>query len=130
MKTVFLIDDDMDDREIFEEILLSLNMDVRYEEARNGADAVEKLNSGLVKKPDLIFLDLNMPVMDGRQFLTYIKQESSFMDIPVIIYSTSSNEEDRAYALKNKAALFMTKHYSSTQLEKDLRKTITDFLNF
>lgn len=130
MKTVLLIDDDADDREIFQEILFSLNLNIRYEEARNGAHAVEKLNTQSFQKPDLIFLDLNMPVMDGRQFLLHIKQESTYSDIPVIIYSTSSSEEDKAFALKNNAALFMTKHYSMTQLEKDLRKTITAFLGF
>ena len=45
MKTVFLIDDDSDDREIFEETLLSLNIGLKYEEAKNGAEAWEKLNS-------------------------------------------------------------------------------------
>lgn len=128
MKTVFLIDDDADDREIFQDILLSLGFDISYEDAQNGAEAFQKLNSPSFKKPDLIFLDLNMPVMDGRQFLMHIKQQSNFNDIPVIIYSTSSNQEDQAFALQNKAALFMTKHYSITQIEKDLRKTIKDFL--
>jgi CheY-like chemotaxis protein len=128
MKTVFLIDDDSDDREIFEESLLSLDTAVKYEEAKNGAEAFERLNSVAFQKPDLIFLDLNMPVMDGRQFLKHIKQDENFKDIPVIIYSTSSNEADKTFALQHDAAQFMTKHYSMSDLRSELEMTIRNFL--
>jgi CheY-like chemotaxis protein len=128
MKTVFLIDDDADDREIFAESLKSLDISVRFEEAKNGSDAFEKLNAADFKKPDLIFLDLNMPVMDGKQFLILIKQDENFKDIPVIIYSTSSNAQDKTFALEHKAVLFMTKHYSISQLQKEIKQTITDLL--
>ena len=127
MKTVFLIDDDSDDREIFEEALLSLNIDIKYEEAKNGAEAWEKLNSAAFNKPDLIYLDLNMPVMDGRQFLQLIKQDESFKNIPVIIYTTSSHEKDKNFAFQNNA-LFMTKQYSMNMLRADLKDTIKKFL--
>lgn len=130
MKTILLIDDDADDREIFADSLLSLHKGAHFEEAKNGLEAFEKLNSVGFKKPDLIFLDLNMPVMDGKQFLILIKQDENLKDIPVIIYSTSSSAEDKAFALENKAVLFMTKHYSMTQLQKDLKQAITDFLGF
>src|SRR5688500_2830070 len=98
MKVVFLIDDDQDDREIFQESLLSLKTAVRYEEARHGLEALEKLKTEDFQKPDLIFLDFNMPVMDGREFLKRIKQDAALKDIPVIIYSTSSNTEDKMFA--------------------------------
>ena len=68
MKSVFLIDDDADDREIFAETLLSEHPAINYLEAENGADALHKLRSESFPKPDLIFLDLNMPIMDGRVF--------------------------------------------------------------
>ena len=70
-----------------------------------------------------------MPVMDGRQFLTTIKQEQEFRDIPVIIYTTSSHEKDREFALENQAAMFMTKHYSISMLEKEMRELLTGFLD-
>ncbi len=127
MKTVFLIDDDSDDREIFEETLLSLNIGLKYEEAKNGAEAWEKLNSETFPKPDLIFLDLNMPIMDGRQFLKHLKQDKKFSNIPVIIYTTSSNQPDKDFALQNNA-LFMTKQYSMTLLRADLTDAIKKFM--
>jgi CheY-like chemotaxis protein len=130
MKTVLLIDDDADDREIFADSLFSLHKGVHLEEAKNGFEAFEKLNSAGFKKPDLIFLDLNMPVMDGKQFLILIKQDENLKDIPIIIYSTSSSVEDKVFALENKAILFMTKHYSMTQLQKELKQAVADFLEF
>lgn len=129
MKTIFLIDDDFDDREIFEETLLSLNLNVKYEEAKNGAEALEKLKLDHFKKPDLIFLDLNMPIMDGRAFLKQIKKDLNFNEIPVVIYSTSSNQVDKEFALQNHAAMFMTKPYSISNLKTELLLTIKKFLN-
>ncbi|PBJ10151.1 response regulator [Flavobacterium sp. ACN6] len=129
MKVVFLIDDDSDDREIFQESLLSLETSVRYEEAGHGKEAFEKLNAEGFQKPDLIFLDLNMPVMDGREFLKNIKQDEVLKNIPVIIYSTSSSVEDKMFATKHEAAQFITKPYSIAAIREELEKAITKFLS-
>ncbi len=129
MKTIFLIDDDSDDREIFEESLLSLDLGINYVDAKNGAEALNKLKIPDFKKPDIIFLDLNMPVMDGRQFLREVKRSDSYNDIPVVIYSTSSNEVDKKFAIENQAAMFMTKQYSLDLLRTELRSTIQNLLN-
>lgn len=128
MKTVFLIDDDCDDREIFQESLTSLNLNLNFVEAKNGAEALKKLEEPNFQKPDLIFLDLNMPIMDGRQFLREVKKNSRYNDIPVIIYSTSSNEIDLRFAKENDAAMFMTKQYSLDLLKSELHTTIHTFL--
>lgn len=129
MKTIFLIDDDPDDREIFEEILSQEHPLIAFQQAENGAAAFEKLRSGSFTKPDLIFLDLNMPVMDGRSFLKQIKKEVALQDIPVIIYSTSSSEIDKAFAQDHLAAQFLTKQYSIELLRKDLNAAVENFLS-
>jgi len=128
MKTIFLIDDDADDREIFEESLAAEHPLVLYQEAANGAIAFEKLRSESFKKPDLIFLDLNMPVMDGRTFLQQIKADPEFGNIPVIIYSTSSSDLDKKFAAENNASAFLTKQYSIKLLRQDIKKTVERFL--
>lgn len=120
MKKVFLIDDDDDDREIFGEALATLNHNLEFAEAINGLDAFEKLNSPGFKKPDVIFLDLNMPKMDGREFLIEIKKKQEFSHIPIIIYSTSSNARDIEFTLSNQATRFMTKHHSIFELQEQL----------
>jgi CheY-like chemotaxis protein len=129
MKIVFLIDDDQDDREIFEESLLSLNKDIKYEEACNGKQAIEKLNLPEFPKPDLIFLDINMPIMDGWQFLKNIKLDKNFRDIPVIMYSTSSSPKDKDLAVQYEASQFITKPYSLLTLREEIEKTIATFLS-
>lgn len=128
MKTIFLIDDDPDDREIFEEILGEEHPSIVFQQAENGAAAFEKLRSAGFTKPDLIFLDLNMPIMDGRVFLQQIKKEVELQDIPVIIYSTSSSHIDKQFASDHKASLFLTKQYSVELLRQDLNKAVENFL--
>lgn len=128
MKTIFLIDDDPDDREIFAESLLSDHPSFFYHEAENGAAAFALLQSESFVKPDLIFLDLNMPIMDGRVFLKKIKEDPALNNIPVIIYSTSSSEADKMFAAEHQAALFLTKQYSLELIRADIRKALESFL--
>lgn len=128
MKTIFLIDDDPDDREIFQEILEQEHPSIAFQQSENGSDALAKLKSGDFAKPDVIFLDLNMPIMDGRAFLQQVKKETALQDIPVIIYSTSSSDIDKKFAAENKAAQFLTKQYSLELLRKDLNAVVEKFL--
>lgn len=128
MRTVFLIDDDADDREIFSDSLASIDPAIVFEQAVNGQDAFEKLESRSFPKPDLIFLDLNMPVMDGRTFLKKIKENIHFSDIPVIIYSTSSSDLDKAFAIQHQAVMFLTKQYSLALIARDIKNAVENFL--
>ena len=121
MTAIFLIDDDEDDRELFRSALDTLGINYRYSEAVNGEDALNCLEDPGFVKPDLIFLDLNMPKVDGRQFLLAIKALEDFKDIPVIIYTTSSIEADKKKAFADGAAGFMTKHTRFSDLCDELR---------
>lgn len=112
--SVLLIDDDIDDRMIFGEVLKELAPDIIYHEAINGEDALMKLSNDLV--PDLIFLDLNMPRVDGKQFLAEIQQQTHLKHIPVVIYSTSSHESDKKETRELGASYFLTKPNSLHEL--------------
>ena len=87
--TFFLIDDDTDDREIFLIALegISEAIDCRY--ASDGIKALEKLNSDQAFVPDYIFLDMNMPRMNGRECLIEIRKIERLEKVPTFIYSTS-----------------------------------------
>ena len=87
---VLLVDDDEDDREFLLQVLGESFPDVACTIAVNGRDAFARLEG---YRPDIIFLDLNMPLMDGRQFLRLIKQRIELAQIPVVILSTSSDLE-------------------------------------
>jgi CheY-like chemotaxis protein len=126
MRTVFLIDDDDDDREIFGEALNTLDLELRLETATNGLEALAKLSQPNFPRPDMIFVDLNMPKMGGREFLVALKKKPNFSDIPVIIYSTSSSPDDIEFTLLNEASSFITKHHSIFELRAQLKKTLQE----
>jgi CheY-like chemotaxis protein len=90
----YLIDDDKDDQQIFEIALKKVNPLVELQMDDNGALAIERLTEDLSFKPEYIFLDLNMPVMDGKTCLKQIKKLLHLKDVPVIIFTTSSALKD------------------------------------
>ena len=92
--TCFLIDDDADDQEIFAMALAKLGMPIDCIVASDGHEALEKIHIDKTFVPDLIFLDLNMPRMNGKQCLKEIKRVERFQQVPVIVYSTSSELKD------------------------------------
>jgi len=89
--TCFLIDDDIDDQEIFLSVLGEVAPSIRCYTASNGREAINKLETSQVT-PDLIFLDLNMPLMNGKQFLKACSLLDKCRNIPVIILTTSSDK--------------------------------------
>jgi CheY-like chemotaxis protein len=109
VKTLFLVDDDTDEHELFQEALHQVNDKVLLLTAINGLDAFDKLDAQAYPRPDVIFLDLNMPKMDGLQFLREIKGMPHYQAIPIHIYTTSSNPEHERNALSLGATSFITK---------------------
>ena len=89
-KNLLLIDDDSDDQEIFLEVLKRLTQPVKCTVYDGAREALQSLISKEIR-PDVIFLDLNMPIMSGQQFLVEIKKMEGLKDIPIIIFSTSSH---------------------------------------
>ena len=117
---VFLVDDDADDREVFALALAEIDQSYTFVGAKNGIEALEKLKQE-VFKPDYIFLDLNMPRMNGWQCLQEIKKQPELEQIPVVIYSTSSEARDRDETLALGAAAFITKPAEIRELIRSLR---------
>jgi CheY-like chemotaxis protein len=90
-KNILLIDDDDDDQEIFLSALENVDRSIVCTALDNATEALSMLQEKKIN-PDLIFLDLNMPIMNGEQFLKTIKKLNNLQDIPVIILSTSSHK--------------------------------------
>jgi CheY-like chemotaxis protein len=120
---VLLIDDDEDDRYFFLEALGSAHPDIKCTTAVNGQDGLEALEAQKVR-PDVIFLDLNMPLMNGQQFLREIRSRTKFTGIPIVILSTSSDQGAIDEAMSLGAKAFITKPDKLSAWEK----TISDFL--
>lgn len=97
-------------------------------------DGVQLINTMRQKeltlyRKNLVVLDLNMHVKDGRTVLLDIKADPSFADIPVVVLTTSDNQEDIDYCLQNGAAAYYQKPSKITDLVKIVRGLCQDFLN-
>jgi CheY-like chemotaxis protein len=84
--TLLIVDDDIDDVEIFTEAIKTISSQVNCIRASDGAEGLQLLEN---INPDIIFLDINMPGMDGSECLSVIKKKEIFKNIPLVIYSTS-----------------------------------------
>jgi len=114
-KNILHIDDDEEDSEIFLEAAQEASGSVIVDALYDAREAIDKLIENVLS-PDVIFLDLNMPIMDGFQFLREIKSNLDLKHIPVIVLSTSSHE-DTIQATKNLGANdFITKPSDYGQL--------------
>lgn len=90
---VLLIEDDQIEVIKLKRALSKLELKHQLIEAQNGEDALEVLKSG-EEHPDLIFLDLNMPKINGIEFLKILKNDDVFRYLPVVILTTSVNRKD------------------------------------
>jgi CheY-like chemotaxis protein len=107
-KIFLLVDDDLDDTEMFCEALASIDNSIVCHCAGNGQEALQTLNT-LYEKPNIIFLDVNMPVMNGWQCLKHLKEDERYKQIPVIIVSTSSHKRESEIAADLGALCYLTK---------------------
>src|SRR5882757_3843376 len=93
IRSVLLVDDDLDDQDIFRTALLEVAKSVELATANNGEDALQRLH-GNSHYPDIIFLDINMPVLNGFDTLAQIKKDDTIKGIPAFIVTTSARPED------------------------------------
>lgn len=124
-KRCLLVDDDLDDREIFIDVLQDIDKEIICHTATNGLEALSFLEKAS-PLPDFIFLDLNMPVMSGIQFLTEIKRHNKFDAIKIIIYTTSSYEKDIKETQELGANHFLTKPYSTVSLADSILRLLSN----
>jgi CheY-like chemotaxis protein len=117
LKTILIIDDDIDDQEILITAIQELDETITCVTALNGKEGLEKLKAREVM-PGLIFLDLNMPAMNGFQFLEHVKDHVELSKIPVVVFSTSSNSSDVQQTKKLGAIDFFTKPASFLKLKQ------------
>lgn len=110
-----LIDDDLDDQKIFSIITEEVDNTINCSFANDGVDAIEKLNNGSVS-PDIIFLDVNMPRMDGVECLRRIKKDENLKEIPVFMYSTTADPGTVSVTKKLGAKDFIVKPTNINEL--------------
>jgi CheY-like chemotaxis protein len=106
---IYLIDDDMDDIELFRDALEEVAPSISFQYANDGSEAVKNLSAHQDALPDLIFLDISMPTLSGLQCLASFKKDEQLKNLPVIMYTTSSQEREIRTAQELGASGFVTK---------------------
>ncbi len=123
IENILLIDDDLDDQLFFCDIVKEINSKIACRVANNGLEATEYLKESN-QLPDLIFLDLNMPYMNGFDFLKFLRASKDFKQIPVIIFTTSNSEQDVELSRKSGANRFLIKPPSLEILNRQLSELL------
>lgn len=121
--TILYVDDDADDQEIFCEILKSINPDITCLLAMSAQEAL-KILDGLEQLPDYIFLDVNMPAMNGVEFLRELRHHERYHQIGVVMYSTSRNQKNLEECKELGVVEFLTKGRTLEELYENISKVI------
>jgi DNA-binding response OmpR family regulator len=108
MKAI-IIDDDADDRQFLIDALWSIDETLEILEAPNCMDGLTHLDIRISEPIDYIFLDINMPGTNGKECLEIIKKNKFLKDIPVVMLSTSSYQQDKADCLNAGAMAYIVK---------------------
>lgn len=118
---VFIADDDPEDIELFKLALHEIAENVKVSVAKDGVELLDFLK---VVIPDIIFLDINMPCMNGLDCLAAIRSQRDLQDVPVIIYSTAAGKEDiyKSYILG--ANRYIKKPVYFESIKKQLAQTL------
>lgn len=106
LPVILYAEDDQDDFESLADALSQITDKFSLIQARNGADAISYLENKENKRPCLLVVDLNMPIMDGKEFIQWIKSNDAFSSIPAMVFTTSSREEDVRLCQKYSCTFF------------------------
>jgi CheY-like chemotaxis protein len=126
IKSLFLVDDDEDDHELFKLALHEFVPPVSFAGAENGMAALKMLDSNTAS-PDFIFLDINMPILNGFEFLRQLKRKKHLEHIPVVMYSTSDSPYDEQQALELGAIAYLRKPSTLSELGQILESFFGSF---
>lgn len=120
IKRFLIADDDPDDVDLFLEALSEIDTSITCASMKDGKELLNTLAHPKTESPDVIFLDINMPEMNGWECLQQLKRNSRAKDIPVIMYSTSSAQRDVQKAIDSGALAFYEKPSNYAQLKEFL----------
>ncbi len=128
--TILLVDDDPDDLMLLKDAIESLENKFNFAEANDGRTALNILKKSALdqKLPSLVVLDINMPILDGREMLAIMKSDPILKDVNVVVFSTSSNPTDINYCKQLNVTMF-SKPFNITLL-KDVAEKIVQFCKY
>ena len=122
---VLLAEDDEDDRHFFKEALEEIKVKTVVDFVHDGSQLMDFLNQPGIRLPNVVFLDLNMPVKSGMECLIEIRKNARLKDLAIAIYSTSASDEDIENAFVNGANVYIKKPSDFSLLKSSLAKVIS-----
>jgi CheY-like chemotaxis protein len=132
--TVLMAEDDPDDRFLIEQAFLELQSRVDLRFVEDGEELISYLvrsgkytDPSLSPRPSLILLDLNMPKKDGREVLFEIKKDPELQKIPVVVWTTSNEIEDKIECQKAGASKYVTKPIDYARLVGAVRELVAQY---
>lgn len=127
---ILLVEDNPADVRLIQLILDDAEFHVNFTVANNGQEALNILTKAEgfedFPRPDIMLLDLNMPIMDGREVLAELEVRPEFGNIPVVVLTTSQSQEDLQYAYSKCISSYITKPVDVHQFNAKVR----DLLNY
>jgi CheY-like chemotaxis protein len=124
---IYSVDDDKDERFFIKEAFMDFVSKDQLRFFPNGLELINNLSEGK-KLPDVILMDLNMPLMNGKEALEIIKKNPAWKDVPVVIFSTSNYELDIAKCMASGAKKYICKPASMMEYPKIFRELINELL--
>ena len=126
MKYIYLADDDADDREFFEEALKEVSIATELTTTIDGVELMTTLEKAVIgpPPPHVIFLDLNMPRKNGFECLEEIREHPKLKNIPIVIFSTTANENSIQKTYLLGANCYIRKPHSHQLLKKAIETVL------
>ena len=120
-KYILLADDDADDRMLFEEAIKEIDKQTQLTTVSDGEELMDILDNSSEPDPLVIFLDLNMPKKNGFECLKQIKQSAKLKSIPVVVYSTSCQEDAINQMYEHGATYYICKPNNFKKLKNSIQ---------
>lgn len=124
---IYLVDDDEDDRIFFEEALSEIPIANTILSFSNGVDLIAHLLTLSDRLPDVLFIDLNMPLMNGEECIIDIRGDDKLSDIPIVVYSTFCDDKQLENLKELGADRFLQKPNTFKRLKEKLVNVLKTF---
>ncbi|GBD99147.1 chemotaxis protein CheY [bacterium BMS3Abin07] len=121
MGKILIVDDSTTTRSLIRAVIEDMSDDFDAYEAQTGFEALKLLPS---ESFDLIITDINMPDINGLELISFVKSNAAYRDIPLIIVSTESSEEDRKRGVALGAEAYITKPFQAADLQQEIKRVL------